>query len=272
MNEYKISFGTSCMGRLHHIKKTYLRNIKVALDTYDNCEFVLLNWNSRDGLDDWVKENLTEYIESGIVKYIHTTIPLKFSQAITKNITCKNASGDIVCVLDGDNRLKPKFISKIVEEFNCHEFPIFGSHGAGVAGRMVCFKEHFLKIRGFDESLTKWGYEDCDFINRFKVYFDKHKYFNIKSLAGSAIHHQGRPVNAKNNKKISKKNESIGLSIVNTEEWGVIPREEDEGSLNKLIKQRKIIDLKIEEEECRQEAKRHMALAELCKENLLNIL
>ena len=120
MKKYKISFCTSCTKRLHHIKETFLSNLKNNID-YEDVEFVLLNWNSQDGMDDWVQQNLGEYINDGVVKYLHTKQAPHFEMARTKNVTAKNASGEIVCWVDGDNFISENYAEYLNEKFNENE-------------------------------------------------------------------------------------------------------------------------------------------------------
>ena len=74
--ERKISICTNCMGRTYDLKRTYLKNIADNLD-YPNVEFVLLNYNSKDDMDEWVKRYLSVFIEDGVVtvSYTHLTLP-----------------------------------------------------------------------------------------------------------------------------------------------------------------------------------------------------
>ena len=51
--QYKISFCTNCMGRTDDLKQTYLQNIEDNKE-YPNVEFVLLNYNSKDDIDQLV--------------------------------------------------------------------------------------------------------------------------------------------------------------------------------------------------------------------------
>ena len=69
---YKISFCTTCMGRLHDLKVTLPFNIKDNQD-YDDLEFVILDYNSGDNLWDWMKNNMSHEIEIGKVSYYRTT-------------------------------------------------------------------------------------------------------------------------------------------------------------------------------------------------------
>lgn len=51
----KISFCITCMNRFKHLQETLERNIH---DNYlvDNVEFVVLDYNSEDGLDKWISQ------------------------------------------------------------------------------------------------------------------------------------------------------------------------------------------------------------------------
>ena len=169
-----VSFGTSCMGRLHHIQETYIKNIQTVLDVDINSKFVLLNYNSQDSMHDWVQTNLKEYMSNGIVKYIRTTKPQVFSQSHTKNITARHAETDIVCNLDADNLLTSLYVEQLLDYFNgdnqSHKISKPRANG-GYAGRIACYKKDLIEIGGFDESMTGWGVEDDDFLTRFKMYF-----------------------------------------------------------------------------------------------------
>jgi predicted glycosyltransferase involved in capsule biosynthesis len=173
MKKYKISFCTSCTGRLHHIKETFLSNLNNNID-YGDVEFVLLNWNSQDGLNDWVQHNLSEYINDGVVKYLHTKQASHFQMARTKNVTAKNASGEIVCWVDGDNFIQKDYASYINTEFNKNEEIILNSIKRKRPrqieklnwGRIAISKKNFMKVNGYDENFDGWGWEERDFKNR----------------------------------------------------------------------------------------------------------
>jgi len=208
----KLSFGTSCMGRLHHLKQTYIKNISTALQFDDTITFVLLNYNSQDGMHDWVQTNLKDYMDRGIVKYLKTTKPQVFSQSHTKNITARSADTDIVCNLDADNILTSLYIEQLLNFFNNDNRPhkISKPRGnGGYAGRIACYKRDFMEIGGFDESMTGWGVEDDDFLTRFKKYF--HSYDHMVPEIPSEefiIHPKNHKLNLKSrvrNREIHKK-------------------------------------------------------------------
>jgi len=196
-----ISFGTSCMNRTPHLDHVYVRNIEAALSVSSDVRFILLNYNSQDGMDKWVQSTLKKYISRGIVKYLRTEKPNIFSQAKTKNIVTKNSPCKIVSILDADHELTSTYVKTLLDcytdleqyyEDNRHWFknpkvlkkwkdnavhlksnllvhP--GGHDSHVCGRITCYKRDFIEIGGFDETMTGWGYEDRDFYERHEKYF-----------------------------------------------------------------------------------------------------
>ena len=225
-----ISFGTSCMGRLHHLQATYIKNIQTALNFDDSTKFVLLNYNSCDGMNEWVNDTLSDFIKSKVVKYLHTTKPQVFSQAITKNITMKAGSHDIVCNLDADNILSEKFLQKMNDTF-LDKGPVIlsGMRLKGIAGRIACRKEHLYQLKGFDETFEGWGAEDLDFVARFEKYYNTTCIKLGFDYLGRAVDHSknfnrerpGWQLKVNETKSLNKiKN---GELICLVDNWGVLP-------------------------------------------------
>ena len=100
----KISFCTTCKGRLEHLKQTLPANIE-ACKGYPNTEFVILDYDSRDGLEQWIKDNFQEEIKSGLVRYAKLDGATDFKMAHAKNMVHRLATGDVLCNVDADNFL-----------------------------------------------------------------------------------------------------------------------------------------------------------------------
>jgi len=174
---YKISFCTTCMGRLCDLKETLPLNIE-ASKSYSNLEFVLLNYNSKDKLEEWVKENMMGHIESGRLVYYKTEDPEYFDMSHAKNIVSKLSSGDIINNLDADNYVfnikKEKqefdmswahYLNRTANEFS--EKVIFVKSNRVPHGRMGFYKKEFVELLGgYDENLKGYGYEDYDIVER----------------------------------------------------------------------------------------------------------
>ena len=169
----KISFLTSCMNRCNNLKKTYLENIANSKPTKNiKVEFVLLNYNSKDDLDEWVNNNL---LNADIdFKYLQTKRPKYFDMSNAKNILGKHASGDILCWLDADNYTYDGFVTFLADNFDKNKNLVFqvswSKKTSGMCGRIACTKKNFQKVGGYNEEFTGWGYEELDFCQRLKSF------------------------------------------------------------------------------------------------------
>lgn len=152
------------MDRLCHLKETLIKNIENNF-SYPNIEFVLLDYNSKDGLEEWVKNDLNQYLKKGILKYHRIEWPAKFHMSNAKNIAHSLATGDVLCSLDADNLTNKNFAFYINFEFNNNENIVGYGHGdnGDVGGRIFISKDNFQKLNGYDENFIGWGFEDLDF-------------------------------------------------------------------------------------------------------------
>lgn len=160
---YKLSFCTTCMGRMEDVKRTLPKNIEDS-SSYPNREFVLLDYNSKDGLGDWVKQELMPYIDIGLLNYYRTEEPKYYSMAHSRNIAFKVATGDIVNNVDADHYFKPGFPEQVNKAAN--QFPkslvLVKSHQKA-RGRLGFFKKEFIKkLGGYNEDILYYGWDDRD--------------------------------------------------------------------------------------------------------------
>lgn len=227
METMKISFITRCMNRLEHLKETYLYNINTVIKSGLDFEFVLLDWSSTDGLQEWIKLNLSSYINKGIVKVITVKDQNTFHRSKTLNILGKSSEGELICNLDADNYLCLNFLSHIPKVFNKNANSIIHCRGRpkrgwrGIFGRMIYRKDNFLKIRGYDESMTGYGEEDMDFLNRYCHYFSPNLVILREDECGKCIYHGiNESMKIAKNRSISDYNIKNKNFIVNPETWG----------------------------------------------------
>lgn len=169
INKFKISFCTTSMNRLFHLKETILKNISDNI-AYGNIEFVLLNYGSSDQMDSWVKKKLKDYIYNGFVIYIKTLEPFNWDASHAKNITVKHSNGDIVCNIDADQYTNNGYAEYINKCFNMNQNMFLTGRKEGLSydmvGRVCMMKSDFQKIGGYDESISGYGFEDYDIYSR----------------------------------------------------------------------------------------------------------
>ena len=178
--EHKVCICTNVMNRLGDISKTLPDNIK-AMESYDNLEFVLLNYGDKSGLDGWIKKNMMEHIESGkLVYYSMIDDVPHYSMGHSRNVCLRLAGGldnadhnVIVNQVDADNYLRhtdpkkdifPVYLNKLAHEVP--EKAIFGKGHKLMHGRIGFYKDEFLMLGGYDEGLSGYGHDDRDLYNR----------------------------------------------------------------------------------------------------------
>ncbi|NKB65272.1 MAG: glycosyltransferase [Gammaproteobacteria bacterium] len=177
----KVSCFTTCMGRRHHLEQTLRRNLEWNKD-YQNAEFVLLDYNSGDRLGDWIRDEMWEYIQSGLLVYYRYEESDFFKYSHSRNLAARLCRGEIICNLDADNFTGQDFLFYIEEQMETTDFlvgcefdgkkfsPIERIEGDyGTTGRMAVRRQHFLEAGGYDESMVAWGYEDMDLFHRISL-------------------------------------------------------------------------------------------------------
>ena len=230
----KISICTTCMNRLGNLKETLPKNIEDNKD-YPNVEFVLLDYNSADGLEDWVKQNMMDHINSGRLVYYKTSEPEHFRMGHSRNVAFKLSTGDIVNNVDADNFIGKGFIdviNKLAEL--CPERAIFAKGKRMMHGRIGLYKNEFLTLGGYDEDLLGYGFDDHSVVYRAMALGHKFMWWNnsgdfmnrIKTSSRDKTRHMSKTnKNWKEteviNKEITMKKTKAGEFIVNqNSHWG----------------------------------------------------
>ena len=169
----KISFCIVSMNRLHHLVETLPANIDDN-QGYANLEFLVLDYNSSDGLGEYIQSEMQEHLNSGRVVYYRADAPLYFHRSHSRNLAFKLSSGDIVCNLDADNFTGKGFAFYINEIFQYQQASFLTAFGGidgkkDVLGRICLKREDFFKVKGYDEQMSSYGFEDEDLVNRLML-------------------------------------------------------------------------------------------------------
>ena len=204
----RISFCTVCMNRLHHLRETLPKNIADNI-SYSNIEFIVLDYNSKDGLKDWIMTEMSRYVQKGILKFYSTNEPNSFLRSHSKNVAGKQATGDIICNVDADNFIGEGFSDFINNIFgtqkNCYLAVNRKKSNPDFYGRICLWKQDFWKIHGYDESMVGYGFEDYDLWNRLELLGRKVIYIeDFKYLKSMKHNDEERIENESNSKDILK--------------------------------------------------------------------
>jgi len=167
----KISFCIACMNRFWQIKHTLVKNLKDNEEDKDIVDFVLVDFNSQDGLKDFVLNNFKKELEEGYLKFYFTEELQNWHAPIAKNTPHRLAKGDILVNLDADNYTGYRGGKFLLDKYKSNDRNIFihqgqGIYGKGNSGRVSYYKEDFMKIGGHNEIFLPMGHLDGDVINR----------------------------------------------------------------------------------------------------------
>lgn len=193
----KVSFCTTCKGRLQHLQQTLPQNLR------DNpnedgleIEFVILNYGDNTGMHEWMTTDplISSEIEAGRVVYARTQQPV-FRMAHAKNMAHRLATGDVVCNVDADNFTGSGFAQALARRFektpNIVINPSYSitkdkrRDASGLFGRMAIMRDTFDLLGGYDETYQGWGGEDTNLTRRARlmgiryVRFDDWAFLNV---------------------------------------------------------------------------------------------
>ena len=182
----KISFCTTCKNRLWQLARAMPQNL-VAIQADGCAEMVLVNYNSQDGLDEWIGQ-FRSAIEAGALRYVHERSDPYFHTARAKNLAHFAATGEFVVNLDADN-----FIGDTIARYRrlwgdnsetvIHGF--CGDFGDGSYGRIGMAKRHFIALGGYDEEMLSGAGDDWDLLRRAKA--SGLRFITLAQLGISAI-------------------------------------------------------------------------------------
>lgn len=230
VKNYRISLCTTCMDRLDDLSQTMPFNI--AHETYPNVEFLLLDYNSKKPLDEWAKQ----YVDKGILTYYRTNEPKYYTMAHSRNVAFTLATGDIVMNVDADNFIQQRNDSPVSPTF-CEYLNMLANECEGkkgifakgkrlLHGRLGCFKSEFLEMRGYDEEMIGYGYDDIDLLRRLwalgstlywfgGIYLDRIK--TSRSMKGQNMVNKNWRETEAYNKKLGWERFETGSFIRNTD-------------------------------------------------------
>jgi len=160
------------MNRLHHLKQTLPQNL-LDNEDYPQLEFILLDYNSKDGMEAWVKQEMASFIASGRLTYFRTEAPAFFNRSHSRNLAFNLCSGALLCNVDADNFTGKGFAAYLNAEFCSDPGILVNSHFLheylpykDAFGRFGAWRNDFHEAGGYDEAMASYGYEDIDFYER----------------------------------------------------------------------------------------------------------
>ncbi|MBO9202542.1 MULTISPECIES: glycosyltransferase family 2 protein [Niastella] len=172
MKQRTISLVTVCMNRLHHLQQTLPRNMSDN-EGYEHLEFVVLDYNSTDGLGEWINSHMKAYIDNGRLQYYHTLEPACYHPAHSRNMAFLLSTGQLVCNVDADNYSGRHFAAYLNNRFCENEKSVLITFGGSrqlapkdAYGRVCITRDDFIAVNGYDECIDLYCGEDIDLAKR----------------------------------------------------------------------------------------------------------
>jgi len=167
----KLSFCITCKNRFYQIKDTLIKNLNDNKMYKHFIEFVLVDFGSTDGLNEWIKDKCMKYVKEGYLKYYYTDELVNWHASIVKNTSHIYANNDILVNLDCDNFTGRNGGKFIIQQFMKYGENIVlqqntGKFFDGAFGRISVNKKYFMKIGGYNEDFEPMGHQDIDLRDR----------------------------------------------------------------------------------------------------------
>jgi glycosyltransferase involved in cell wall biosynthesis len=157
------------MGRLHHLKETVPHALAVLRPWWPAVELNIVDYNSSDGMSDWLHRSFPTEIEYGLLRLVRTVEPRFFRMSHAKNVAHLSSTGSILFNLDADNFIDEPLIPFLFREFRRNpDVVLRGREYFGFGGRIAITRLNFLRLGGYNECFRGWGEDDLDLLNRAK--------------------------------------------------------------------------------------------------------
>lgn len=156
MNEFCIV--TTCMGRLSQLQQTLPTFV-----SQPGMSVCVVDYSCPEGTGDWV-----ERTHPG-VKVVRVTGQSRFCLAHARNVGAQATESRWLCFIDADTQLRPEFaetLRSIVHEGHFYRAQPFHPE---LCGAVICHREDYDQIGGYDEAMQGWGGEDRDLYARLEL-------------------------------------------------------------------------------------------------------
>jgi len=157
-----VSVVTGCRDRESHLQQA----LPTWLAAEEVDEVVVVDWSSRDPLATSLRDHLDR--QGGRLVLAVADHQPRWHLSRCLNLGIQVATGDVVLKLDSDVRLLPGFFeANSVEEDHFRAGDDLGIR-APLWGNIVAFRSDLLRVKGYDERLVGYGWDDEDLYQRLQ--------------------------------------------------------------------------------------------------------
>lgn len=150
-----ICFIVTCKGRLHHLRQTLPTLVKQP-----GTECVVVDYDCPDHTYLWVSQHFPT------VRIARVLDAPKFNLARARNIGSTLTQATWLCFIDADIALANDFSARVLPILISGHFHRPQPMPWDACGTVICPRDRFLAIEGYDEAIEGWGGEDDDLYHR----------------------------------------------------------------------------------------------------------
>lgn len=154
-----IALLTTSRGRLHHLQQSLPLMLSQGA-----AEVVVVDYGCPDGTADWVERH------HPTVRVVRVTDDTEFCLARARNTAAAHSRADWLVFVDADILISPGWVDWMRRHLVPGHFyraaPIDGRRVPDTRGTVICTRDAFDALDGYDEMFRGWGGEDDDLYHR----------------------------------------------------------------------------------------------------------
>jgi len=155
-NDTFLTFATTCMGRLEHLKQTLPKMVDQL-----GSHVVVVDYSCPDGAGDWVRE----HFDASQVSVVTMEGRTRFDRSEAKNAGIVASATPWVCLIDADILLTPNFAEQIRPLLRTGHSLRSSSILEGTGGTFIAQRSTLVKVGMHDPTYLGWGEEDDDLLD-----------------------------------------------------------------------------------------------------------
>jgi glycosyltransferase involved in cell wall biosynthesis len=152
---HDICFITTCMGRLAHLQQTL-----GAAVAQPGCSCVVVDYSCPEQCGVWVEQHYPQ------VKVVRVANQSFFSLTRARNAGAAAADAPWLCFFDADVILSPDFARQVAPTLRAGHYYLAQPRKRGLSGTVICTRDDFRQLGGYDDVIQGWGEDDMDFYSR----------------------------------------------------------------------------------------------------------
>ena len=157
-----IAFVTTCKGRLHHLRETL-----PLIVAEQPAEIVVVDYACPDGAGDWVESHHPS------VRVVRVTEDPGFCLPRARNFGARHSRSPWIVFIDADVKIRPGWVEWMQRGLTPAGFyraaTEDGRTDREAYGTIICPRQGFETVGGYDEAFRGWGGEDDDFYDQLRL-------------------------------------------------------------------------------------------------------